>query len=1001
MAKLTTGLAGCGKTAKLLLDIGAFIEQYGANPQRICVIAMSESQRRELLAKVQKKWGEKSPRVFSFESFVAEFFLGEKTANKKIVSRFLAIELISAISKSEFLADSSLKNLCKSKSFSRELYNLFSLFQNNLITSEIIDDAIEKSALDSDEKPKLRLINIVFKKYLQAIIDAKKFDITGIVGAFISKLNNEPDFLDSIKDKFDSFFVDGFEDITYLQFVLLTMLAKPSSLMIYGDSFSRIQEFKGAWCDSLIFQSLSNHLGELETTQLKDSKRNEDILKRAFYLVQRYNSQEVSFDFQKNDNIKYLKFDDIKSEIDYIANDILSKKQSGSDFSDFAILIRDYEARQKFIDLFAAYNIPLSSQIVCDEFRNFLHRTIRYLNIFEIAEKLGAEEFTKEGLSNPKLKSKAQIEILYEDMNLYVGNIISELIEDPYTKDRFVSWQESSSEVSLLNIIWKNLSILSDSDKEKLQSEFNLLARLYFYFQQRDYGIIFDLIADSCKSWVENDDFQKCHKVLKGKIGSIELLYSDVIKSQIPLATILDLLLLYPEQNSDDKDSVSLLTFFETSGCEFENVYIPCLGEGDFPKKSKSTYFISPQSNTIVSEILRTYSKNFRNLIELDEDAIKEESRLFYLGMTRAKAQLIISAHVFEDKKQIQPSVFFELLRSIDPDNYSEPKVQEQSQNDEKFEKKTCQKPQNKVLQDDLPLRLSVSSVSNFLKCPKKYYYKNLLALREKRSFSADYGSIVHMIMEVFNKKYLDSYTKETMLMLSDVIFDAKNNPKKALSCGFKARDIELIQFSDDLNLLEMKGNFEEAVVELEESGFFLSVPDKVLTEKGFEFSIPSIDGVVFDGRIDAIVQKDGEYSLWDYKTGKTKDIPLRNLAAFEAKGGKEPTNMEEYLQKYDYQIPIYYFACKNAQTFSELKGQIKELGFQYIRPIIKDGCQADIVEAQAISQAESKLFENLDETVVRKIKAAKNFAPNYDDWTCANCAYAFLCDKDEEAYDD
>jgi CRISPR/Cas system-associated exonuclease Cas4 (RecB family) len=294
-----------------------------------------------------------------------------------------------------------------------------------------------------------------------------------------------------------------------------------------------------------------------------------------------------------------------------------------------------------------------------------------------------------------------------------------------------------------------------------------------------------------------------------------------------------------------------------------------------------------------------------------------------------------------------------------------------------------------------------VSAVSNFLKCPKKYYYKNLLALREKRSFSADYGSIVHMIMEVFNKKHLNSYTKETILMLSDIIFDAKNNPDKALTCGFKARDIELIELSDDLKLLEMKGNFEEAAAELEDSGFFLSVPDKVLTEQSFEFTIPSLDGVVFDGRIDAIIEKNGEYSLWDYKTGKSKETPLCNMAVFEAKGGKEPQDMEEYLQKYDYQIPIYYFACKNAKTLVEVNGKVKELGLQYIRPIIKDGCQTDTVDAQTIAQMESKLFENLDTTVVQKIKSAKAFAPNYDDWSCANCAYAFLCDKDEEAYDD
>jgi ATP-dependent exoDNAse (exonuclease V) beta subunit len=437
---------------------------------------------------------------------------------------------------------------------------------------------------------------------------------------------------------------------------------------------------------------------------------------------------------------------------------------------------------------------------------------------------------------------------------------------------------------------------------------------------------------------------------------------------------------------------------------EFKYVYIPCLTENNFPKKAKSTYFISPDANEKVSASLKQINSNFRNLIELDEDSIEEEARLFYLGMTRAKEKLLISTHKYEDKKQVQPSIFFQMLTDSDKDNFKEAEANQSEKADSynlnqlAIEAMT----KTKVIAENEILKLNPSAIGTFLSCPRKYYYKSLLSLKEEGNFSASYGSIVHSVMEAFNNTCLDKYNKENMLKLADILFDAKNNPKEALNSGFKERDIELITASDDLNLAEMKENFCDAVDDLELNNFFNEIPDKIITEKSFEFTLENLQNVVFDGRIDAIYKYGDIYCVFDYKTGKNKKKELGYYLSdygvnFEGDSRQyKGVFNEKNINSYEYQIPLYYLACQNAQELEKFKDNIEVLGLKYIRPTSKDnGCKEDVIASNEIEVKKEKIVQNLKETVVDKIRTESGFKKADASWNCSNCSFSFLCDEE------
>ena len=57
----------------------------------------------------------------------------------------------------------------------------------------------------------------------------------------------------------------------------------------------------------------------------------------------------------------------------------------------------------------------------------------------------------------------------------------------------------------------------------------------------------------------------------------------------------------------NEKNGINILTFVNCASLNFYNVYIPALTEGYFPKKIKSTHFISDDANIKLSEAIKTF----------------------------------------------------------------------------------------------------------------------------------------------------------------------------------------------------------------------------------------------------------------------------------------------------------------------------------------------------------------------------------------------------------
>ncbi|MFA6341212.1 MAG: PD-(D/E)XK nuclease family protein, partial [Candidatus Paceibacterota bacterium] len=292
--------------------------------------------------------------------------------------------------------------------------------------------------------------------------------------------------------------------------------------------------------------------------------------------------------------------------------------------------------------------------------------------------------------------------------------------------------------------------------------------------------------------------------------------------------------------------AVHLMTAHKSKGLEFDSVYIVNAFFGHWGNKREMRKFKLPLHS--------------EDLVEFE--SIDDERRLFYVALTRARKEAVISyAKQSEDGKQLLPSQFVgelapELVKEVDTKHI-----------EEKYERNKLEsflpgKDKKDDLKDKEYLRkvffeqgLSVTALNNYLSCPWRYFFSNLIRLPQAMTKHQSYGIAVHSTL----KHFFDRYKEE------------KDMSKKELLDLFgkylSKQPMNKADFEDTLikGKTSLGGYFDayagtwvrSIVNEFNISGVFIELPEK--EEK-----------VLVRGSLDKIeISKDGVVNVVDYKTKK------------------------------------------------------------------------------------------------------------------------------------
>lgn len=190
-----------------------------------------------------------------------------------------------------------------------------------------------------------------------------------------------------------------------------------------------------------------------------------------------------------------------------------------------------------------------------------------------------------------------------------------------------------------------------------------------------------------------------------------------------------------PSQGDRAEGKVRIMTVHKAKGREFTRVFIPLVTARSWSIRSRAEHFDLPQ-------------------VLSGGEALEDERRLLYVAITRAKEQALISyATTNLDGRDEEPA---ELISDLDSTLITSIPVPAVPESD--FSTPGASTDRTAPSEEDrAALRaafwahgLSATALNNFLACPWRYFYENLLRLPTPQSKHAMYGDAIHRTLKYY-----------------------------------------------------------------------------------------------------------------------------------------------------------------------------------------------------------------------------------------------------------
>ncbi|HEU4472037.1 MAG TPA: ATP-dependent DNA helicase [Flavisolibacter sp.] len=350
-------------------------------------------------------------------------------------------------------------------------------------------------------------------------------------------------------------------------------------------------------------------------------------------------------------------------------------------------------------------------------------------------------------------------------------------------------------------------------------------------------------------------------------------------------------------QVSGNEKGVNLMTCHGSKGLEFDYVFLAGATASNWEKKRK------PFSGYAFPDTLFASGAKGNDTEEL--------RRLFYVALTRARKQLVISyANHTNEGKSLEPSVFLtEILDSHPlPSNnavvYGEAAAEFQSL---QFAARTA--PEIAHLDDELVDRvvngfvMNATALNNYLRCPLGFYYQNIVRIPSPKNEAAEFGSAVHHALEKLFEKMRNSPSNifpSVDTFLEDFTWWMKRHRQSFTREQFARRLEYGLDILTNYYNKYIKGWNKVVAVELNVRNVLL-------------------DEIPLKGKIDKIEFNGKEATVIDYKTGDPE-----KCADKLARPGKEPNGGDYWRQAIFYKIMLDLYPKE---------WQVSAVEFDFIEP--------------------------------------------------------------------
>ncbi len=584
--------AGSGKTRVLTHRIAYLIQEKGVNPYHILAITFTNKAAGEMRERVDNLVGYGAEHIWvsTFHSTCVRIL--RRHIDKLGYDNHFTI-YDTEDQKTVIREVMKRLKLDKKQYAERALLNQISKAKDELVTPS----EYEMRAAGNFRETQVAKVYTEYQKQLR---ENNALDFDDLLFKTVELFQFHPDILEYYQDRFQYIMVDEYQDTNTVQFQFVSMLArKHRNLCVVGDDDQSIYKFRGANIYNILnFEKVFEEATVIKLEQNYRSTKN--ILNAANEVIRNNKGRKdkrLWTENEEGDLVVFHQYETEYEEANQVLHEIEKLSQDGIAYKQMAILYRTNAQSRVFEEKFLLKNIP--------------YRIVGGVNFYsrkEIKDILAYLKAVDNGQDDLAVKRIINV----PKRGIGAASIVK--ISD-YAMQKEISFLDACYEAMEIPGLGRAASKVQEFSLEiakfRRLADAGSLTEL-FHAVTEDTGYLMALKAEDseeAKARIENID------ELLNKVSTYELEADDPT-----LGELLEEIALVAEVDSlDESDNkVVLMTLHSAKGLEFPYVFLAGMEDGIFP-----SYM------TIISE---------------DKDDMEEERRLCYVGITRAKKKLYLSA---------------------------------------------------------------------------------------------------------------------------------------------------------------------------------------------------------------------------------------------------------------------------------------------------------------------------------------------------------------------
>ena len=587
--------AGSGKTRVLTNRIAYLIEECGVDPYNIMAITFTNKAAREMKERVETTVAQGAGAVW-----VSTFHSTCVRILRRYIDRIGYDNNFTIYDTDD--QKSVIKDICKKMNIDTKM------LKERAIMSKISSAKDELKTPDEFELEagndyNLRRIAGVYREYQKALKLNNALDFDDLIFKTVELFQSDAEVLEHYQDRFQYIMVDEYQDTNTVQFLLVSLLAKKyRNLCVVGDDDQSIYKFRGANIYNIL--NFEKVFPDAQVIRLEQNYRStQNILNAANGVIANNKGRKEKklwTENQKGELVHFKQYDTEYDEADGVVSRINFLAMRGVQYKDMAILYRTNAQSRIFEEKLKQKNIPYA-----------IVRGISFYDRKEIKDLMSYLKVVDSGMDD--LSVKRIINVPKRGIGQTTINRLQEFA--------------ILNQMSFLDAVF-NADEIPEVTRAlaKLHKFADMIEEFREYASEHEISELLEHILDVTQYRAELEAEGTDESI--SRLEDIEELFNDIAyyEEEEENPNLRDFLAekdMYTlnagiDNLEDENNKVLLMTLHNAKGLEFNNVFLGGMEEGVFP--------------------------GFGAMMSGDESEIEEEHRLCYVGITRAKERLFLSA---------------------------------------------------------------------------------------------------------------------------------------------------------------------------------------------------------------------------------------------------------------------------------------------------------------------------------------------------------------------